>query len=47
MCLVFVRLSKVKASVIVPLLIIDHCVNQDFIMVQQNSPVFCHTVFYL
>jgi hypothetical protein len=37
--LVFVRLGKINASVIVLVLIIDHCVSLDFSMVQQNSPI--------
>jgi hypothetical protein len=39
MCLVFVRLGKVTASVIVLVLILDHCISLDFSMVQQNSSI--------
>jgi hypothetical protein len=45
MCLVFVRLGKVNASVRVPVLIIDHCVSLDFSVVQQNSPICVRQFF--
>jgi hypothetical protein len=37
MCLVFVRLDQVNASVIVPVSITDHCVSLDFSMVKKHS----------
>jgi hypothetical protein len=37
--LVFVRLSKVNASVIIPVLVMDHCVGLHFGVVQRNSPI--------
>jgi hypothetical protein len=46
MWLVFIKLSVVNVSVIVPVLITDRCVSLGFSMVQTNSPICVSDSFF-